>query len=826
LAENPDLADELSDYLDSLQFISAFRGTNEPMAPDALESLRTLGDYRLIREIGRGGMGIVYEAEQISLARRVALKILPFASVLDPRHLQRFKNEALAAAHLDHPNIVEVYGVGCERGVHFYAMRYVEGQTLAAVIEAMKDEVQSTKEETPRSHAPRGSAPVAAPRRERSDESQEIVVMERCQSSAQAAERPMIRSHAERGNERAQDTVALAALSTLRTARPRDFFRIVAELGIQAADALDHAHQMGIVHRDIKPSNVMIEVRPLAPGSAGGLSHDLRQLEHNPRAEPGAIALTTGDRPLTTPHLYITDFGLAHIESDATLTMTGDLLGTLRYMSPEQAEGKSAVLDHRTDIYSLGTTLYELLTLQPAFTATDRQALLKQITQDDPTPPRKLDRHIPTDLETIVLRSISKDPRDRYASAAELAADLRRFVSHAPIRAKPPTVLQRLAKWSRRHVAALVTATIMLTLIACVLVAAIVRVTQAYREKTVESNRAMANLSQTHEVVDRLLTRVAENRLLTAPHMAPLRKTLLLDALEANKELLAINDQSPQARREVAKAHLRASRINGDLGQSADAAAHAQQALAIAEALFADSADNENKLLLANCYTRVAGPRSAHLMGKAVALLESVVEAHPDSSEYREKLACGYTNLALCSRMAGRSHEAIALYRKSIALSPDNPTTHTNLGSLLAVLNRHEEAADALRIAIELGDPADPHLVPWARYTLGCVLDQMGRGDQAQAEMKKSLAEIDAVVRDHPQVTEWRRQQAYNLITLSELVCKQDCAEAIELGNRAVAVIEELLRQTNENPSDQQLLKIARKNLETWKNLAAKNDAP
>jgi hypothetical protein len=164
LTQHPDLADQLEPSLRKLAALHQMADrlqspeTADPLA-DLIGQDGTLGDYRIIRELGRGGMGIVYEAQQISLARRVALKVLPFAAVLDPRHLQRFKNEALAAASLDHPNIVEVYGVGCERGVHFYAMRYVEGQTLAAVIDVLKDEVQSTKDESSRL-APRDETPL------------------------------------------------------------------------------------------------------------------------------------------------------------------------------------------------------------------------------------------------------------------------------------------------------------------------------------------------------------------------------------------------------------------------------------------------------------------------------------------------------------------------------------------------------------------------------------------------------------------------------------------------------------------------------------------
>jgi tetratricopeptide (TPR) repeat protein len=353
--------------------------------------------------------------------------------VLDPRHLQRFKNEALAAAHLDHPNIVEVYGVGCERGVHFYAMRYVEGQTLAAVVDGQRCQV---------GNAVRGVNDGAAI----TDSSNGV------DSEVRTAKR--------------HDTSPIAALSTLRTENPTGFFRTVADLGIQAANALEHAHQMGIVHRDIKPSNIMLDARG---------------------------------------KLWITDFGLAHIESDATLTMTGDLIGTLRYMSPEQAEGRSAILDHRTDIYSLGITLYELLTLQPAFPANDRQTLLRQIAQDEPAAPRKLNKHIPADLETIILKSISKDPRDRYATAADLAADLARFSQQKPIAAHPPTWAQRIVKWSRRHRGLLATA---LVIAATVMIALAIGTTLLLSER----KRTRDEATTSSAVVDFLV-----NNLLAAP---------------------------------------------------------------------------------------------------------------------------------------------------------------------------------------------------------------------------------------------------------------------------------------------------------------------
>ena len=218
-----------------------------------------------------------------------------------------------------------------------------------------------------------------------------------------------------------------AVISTAHSTSIRAYFHNVAELGIQAAEALDYAHEQGIIHRDIKPANLLLDA---------------------------------------TGRLWITDFGLARLESDAGMTMTGDLVGTLRYMSPEQALAKRVVVDHRTDIYSLGSTLYELLTLRPVFNGEDRQHLLKQIAFEEPIAPRKLNRQIPVELETIVLKAIRKNPEERYATAQDLADDLRSFLTNQPIKAKPPTCRERLAKWSRRHSATLLSITIIAAVIA------------------------------------------------------------------------------------------------------------------------------------------------------------------------------------------------------------------------------------------------------------------------------------------------------------------------------------------------------------------------
>jgi serine/threonine protein kinase len=392
----PAHAEELLQLLPALAALDDLSAAEEPVAcAPAQQAPELLGDFRIVGEVGRGGMGIVYEAEQVSLKRRVALKVLPFAATLDARQVQRFRTEAQAAG-LHHSNIVPIYQVGSERGTYYHAMQFIDGHTLAAALAQLR--------------AP--ARPQPAPERPPDPAAAKVVTGETTTGYT-----PPSPSPAQGG----ASTLAGALLSTEGGQPGREYFRAVARLGVQAAEALDYAHQLGIVHRDVKPANLMVDGQG---------------------------------------RLWVTDFGLARIQSEASLTATGDLVGTLRYMSPEQALAKRVVVDHRTDIYSLGATLYEMLALRPAFAGKDREEVLRQIAFEEPARLRCFNKRIPVELETIVLKAMEKNPADRYATAQELADDLRNFQEDRPIRARRPSLGQRARRWARRHRAA-VTATLL-----------------------------------------------------------------------------------------------------------------------------------------------------------------------------------------------------------------------------------------------------------------------------------------------------------------------------------------------------------------------------
>jgi serine/threonine protein kinase/Flp pilus assembly protein TadD len=776
-ARCPEMAEPLKACLASLAFLHdaapSLRGgerSEQPAATENLTELGRLGDFRLVREVGRGGMGVVFEAEQISLGRRVALKVLPFAAALDARQLQRFKNEAQAAASLHHTNIVPVFGVGCEGSTHYYTMQYIEGQSLAEIIGNLRGgnacgRAGFTSEPSDRHAAPSSATP---PRAEPS------------------------------------------AASTRRC-------RAAAMLGMQAALALEHAHQLGVVHRDIKPANLLVEsISRFALEETGAEDERVR--------------------------LWVTDFGLAHCRHGPVgLTVTGDLVGTLRYMSPEQAQAQPTGVDHRTDIYSLGATLYELVTLEPAFDDRDRQELLRQIALDEPKPVRKVNKSIPSDLETILLKAMAKNPAERYGTAQELANDLRRFLMDEPILARRSTTLERARRWARRHRAAMVSAAVALLAALTVLagsvgwimrdraarqarriaaVQAALKEAQRFQEEGLRpqaqaaAKRAEVLLQDTRaepalaERVNRLLRNLAEQeadvRLVARLEAIRLRQADMKDhrfVLEQSRVeyqqafetyglqtdvataeqaaavlrrrppsvrstlLAALDDWLILARYEKApeagwlkkvlsaadsdlwRQGVRAAREKNDrqamekLAREVDTAVEPLEALFVLEmGLRQRGAGAAALALLRRAQQAFPGDFWInHDLGmalgnydppqneEAIRFLTVAVALRADSAGVR-------LNLGHALARSGRLDEAIVAYRQAIGLKPGYSMAHLHLGLVLAEKGDLDEAVAACRRASKLKpDHGD------AYYALGCLLDRTGRVDLALPAYRRAI---------------------------------------------------------------------------------------
>jgi len=522
---HPHLADRIREVFSTALWLEEFRQeaekpqrpsppTVEPSGPRDSETLpfRRLGDFRIIREIGRGGMGVVYEAEQESLGRRVAVKVLPSIHLSSPSAVRRFRREAKAAARLHHTNIIPVFGVGEQDGVHYYVMQYIRGLSLDEVLdelgrhfsadqpsastlsaEQVSGNIAGQPEESTSEHQP---SPIAVETRAAREEVWQLVqlllaggfaastglalgakratessgslpIVQAGGASGLAETGPLASSPLETGSSDAGAAKSSSSVSGLQPGPSElaesdavlpgplrlgpGYWRSVAGIGLQVANALHYAHQQGALHRDVKPGNLILD---------------------------------------TEGRVWVADFGLAKLLDQEEMTRSGDVVGTLRYMAPEQWEGRA---DARTDVYGLGLTLYEMLTLQPAFDETDRGRLIRQVMEEEPVPPRRLQPAVPKDLETIVLKAIARQPADRYQTAAELAEDLQRFLEDRPVRARRVSALERLWRWCRRNkLVAVLSAAVLGLLVAVAVVASVgyVRTSAALRRESVQRAQA------------------------------------------------------------------------------------------------------------------------------------------------------------------------------------------------------------------------------------------------------------------------------------------------------------------------------------------------
>jgi serine/threonine protein kinase/WD40 repeat protein len=384
-------------------------------------SPRRLGDYTLLREIGRGGMGIVYEAEHQSLKNHVALKVMHSRFRADRDYVRRFQTEARSAAKLHHTSIVPVFDYGEQDGVCYYAMQCIVGVGLERVLDDVRrlraaanpDTGAGTGGAGQETVIDAGAGPLTSISRGlltgRFVATTVPLVAGSDSMAIDGATSGTTSGAGTDGSASAPSGGGVGSASSSFARQPDSvYFREIARLCAQVADALDYAHRQGVIHRDIKPSNLLLD---------------------------------------TQGNVWVTDFGLAKFVEGDELSQSHDLVGTLRFMAPERFRGATSPLG---DVYSLGATLYELLTLKPAFAERDQARLIDQITHEPPAPLRQHDHRIPRDLETLVLKALAKDAEDRFVSAAELGDELRRYLESRPILARPAGPVERLWRWCKR----------------------------------------------------------------------------------------------------------------------------------------------------------------------------------------------------------------------------------------------------------------------------------------------------------------------------------------------------------------------------------------
>ncbi len=644
MERHPDLAEEIREVFPAVLMMEQLKPRREdtPVSPlttpfrDATP-LDRLDEYRMVREIGRGGMGIVYEAVQEPLGRRVAIKVLPAHLFANEKLRQRFRREAQAAARLHHTNIVPVFNVGETQGLCYYVMQLIAGRGLDVVLreggtlrERQGSESTPQEQEDPGSTARLSdgadSLPASSPLRRRVT-----------QTGTPTRDRPPL--------------VSLPATS-------QDYARAVARVGVQVAEALEYAHAQGILHRDIKPSNLLLDEREA---------------------------------------VWVTDFGVAKLVEEANLTQSGDLVGTLKYMPPERFSGVS---EARGDVYSLGITLYEMIAQQSAFPDTTPQHLIQLITHAEPPALRTINAGVPADLETIILKAIARDPTLRYQTAGEMAEDLRRFLDDRPIRARRTSALNYLWRWCRRNPLAANLAVMVLTLlvvVSVVSVVAYVRTAAANREvaeangEIIKANEEITranqeitkalNAEQMHreqaemtsaealEALNRIYDRFAPNRIVVSPQVpvegsngetieVPITPVLSREAAPLLSELLVFYERLaqrggdyPQLRIEAAEANHRIGDIRQRLGQFDTALLAYQRAIALYQQLQVESPENSAlKVKLARSYNELGRvhwarqalekEREAHAL--AVATLADAPVELVKRPEYRYELARTY----------------------------------------------------------------------------------------------------------------------------------------------------------------------------------------
>lgn len=765
LARHPDDAEHLRGYLSGLRLIHA---AGEPLAAELAvphvawhRPTEAIGDFHLIREIGRGGMGIVYEAWQATLKRRVALKVLPFTSTHDAKHTARFKNEAQAAAQVQHPNIVPVFAVGEHRGVHYYAMQLVSGRSLNKLLDELRGE-QHRSASTVRGDRTRTARGVTA-----------------------------FNATSLSGNSPVRASVS-AEVKPNGITDIAEHVRTVARMGIQAAEALHAAHEFGVIHRDVKPSNLLLD-------------------EHG--------------------KLWITDFGLARCRENDCLTQTGDILGTMRYMSPEQALGRTTLIDHRTDVYSLGVTLYEFAALVHPTDVAGAPPWHLERGRPNFKPLRHWNRQIPVDFQTIVMKAVSEFPQERYQTAGALAEDLKRFSEGRAILASPPTVVAKARKWATRHRQAIGIAAAV-AFVAMFAHALLLTREQAAKQRALES--AQASRQEAHAVLDRFGAKLVD-QLAAVPGAEGVRKQLLQDSLEMYERLAVQAGDDAALRSDMAMAYGKAGGLAEQIGDEQQAIAYYRSACQAWRTRIADEPDNvELRRNLAACQNSLAmllsrsgdADESRRLLQEAYDTQRRLLANEQGSSRLAVDIAVTHNNLGLLFQQDGRADDALRHFQAAVAVlepvAASTPAEESVLRGLAASYNNlssavelaeHERAVDAYEqaIAIQLrllsGTPASiVYQSELARTynNFGYLLSRMERWPAAEQNYVEAIRLQQALVKAAPLVVDFGRDLAVSYNNLGMAQCKGGHLPQSESSFQAAIRLQQRLLEAQ--PTDGQLL--------------------
>ena len=544
---------------------------------------------------------------------------------------------------------------------------------------------------------------------------------------------------------------------TSRAAGGGEYVRAVVRLGIQAAAALHAAHENGIVHRDIKPSNLLLD------GNG---------------------------------KLWVTDFGLARRQTDPTLTRSGDLVGTLRYMSPEQASGQLSLIDHRTDIYSLGATLYELLTLEPAFPGDEGPALIRHIERNEPRPLRQLQPKVPADLQTVVLKAMAKRREDRYATAQEFADDLGRVLEGKPTVARPPTLLDRTTRWAQRHREVVAVAGLIAML-------ALLGVTAStwliFREQQKTAQNYAERFREAQDTVEHLGTRISD-RLADVPGTDQIRQDLLRQTLAYYRDFVKQAKDNPELRADLASTYREIGVLSAETGSDTDAIDADKQAIQLFEELAAANPSNTDyRQRLGACENELAlvlarlgeTDEARRAYREAIRVEEEVQRSGHDSSQCLVELAKAHSNLDLLQQATGDAEGAKASITRAVAwqeqlldAAPDNPerlralaAALDNLGGLYAQrqpaksIEYYERAATLQGKALKLRDESVyRHELALTYNNLGAAQSRSGNIAQASKFYDLAVDLADGLVRQWPAQKNYQRTLAvgYNGVGLAQ----------------------------------------------------------